>query len=236
RVVRLRRGGLLAGGVDGHDGKSSLSCSVSRVRMDRVNSNITGQLSAASDPSQALPSGLLRVAASSNWAVKRTLTLGVRHRRPTPQVLVQIQYRTAIPLDSEECIRIRGITRENAISSEVLAGMGITVETLAKAIEAGELSGFVCMAGSQIAGYCFGASATGEIVVLALRREFEGMGVGRELLSRVAAHLGKLGHSRLFLACSADSSVRSHGFYRHLGWRSTGVVDHHGDEVLELQR
>lgn len=149
---------------------------------------------------------------------------------------MQIEYRTATPLDSEECIRIRGITRQNAISSESLAGMGITVETLGKAIEAGELFGFVCMSGSQIAGYCFGAAATGEVTVLALRPEFEGMSIGRELLGRVAANLGQLGHSRLFLACSADSSVRSHGFYRHLGWQSTGVVDHHGDEILELLR
>ncbi|MER2177626.1 MAG: GNAT family N-acetyltransferase, partial [Stenotrophomonas maltophilia] len=28
--------------------------------------------------------------------------------------------------------------------------------------------------------------------------------------------------------------VRSHGFYRHLGWRPTGEIDSLGDEVLEL--
>jgi hypothetical protein len=60
--------------------------------------------------------------------------------------------------------------------------------------------------------------------------------IGRELLSRVVSALGSLGHNKLFLGCSADPSVRSYGFYRHLGWQGTGVFDHHGDEVLELMR
>jgi GNAT superfamily N-acetyltransferase len=149
---------------------------------------------------------------------------------------VQIEYRTATPLDAEECIRIRGLTRENAVSSQVLAEIGITVESWAEGIESGELPGFVCMSGTHMAGYCFGAAATGEVVVLALLPEFEGQGIGRELLSRVVSALGTLGHNKLFLGCSADPTVRSYGFYRHLGWQGTGVVDRHGDEVLELVR
>ena len=45
--------------------------------------------------------------------------------------------------------------------------------------------------------------------------------------------LAALGHQRLFLGCSADPQSRSYGFYRHLGWRSTGEFDAHGDEILE---
>jgi hypothetical protein len=37
--------------------------------------------------------------------------------------------------------------------------------------------------------------------------------------------LNPLGLARLFLGCSSDPKVRSYGFYRHLGWRSTGVTD-----------
>ena len=73
-----------------------------------------------------------------------------------------------------------------------------------------------------------------EIVVLVVMPAFEGQGIGRHLLTHVVQHLRGLGHSRLFLGCSADPSVRSYGFYRRLGWRSTGEVDRHGDEVLEL--
>ncbi len=32
----------------------------------------------------------------------------------------------------------------------------------------------------------------------------------------------------------AQGGFRSHGFYRHLGWRPTGEIDDLGDEVLEL--
>ena len=149
---------------------------------------------------------------------------------------MQIEYRTAIPLDAEECICIRGLTRENAVSRQVLAQIGITVESWAQGIESGQLPGFVCMSGKHMAGYCFGAAATGEVVVLALLPEFEGQGIGRELLSRVVSSLGALGHNKLFLGCSADASVRSYGFYRHLGWQGTGVIDRHGDEVLEFVR
>ena len=92
------------------------------------------------------------------------------------------------------------------------------------------------MAGNEMAGYCFGAASTGEVVVLALQPEYEDRGIGRELLARVVAHLHGLGHTRLFLGCSADPAVRSFGFYRHLGWQGTGTVDQHGDEVLELVR
>lgn len=153
---------------------------------------------------------------------------------PTQRVPWPIDYRSATPRDAEACIRLRARTRENAIAGHVLAEMGITAGSWARAIGSGELPGVVGMAGARMAGYCFGAAATGEVVVLALRPAFEGRGIGRELLGRVVAHLRTLGHGRLFLACSADPAVRSHGFYRRLGWQATGVVDDRGDERLEL--
>jgi GNAT superfamily N-acetyltransferase len=70
--------------------------------------------------------------------------------------------------------------------------------------------------------------------VLALLPEYESRGIGRTLLSRVAKDLWSLGFKRLFLGCSRNSSHRSYGFYRHLGWRPTGTFDAHADEVLEL--
>ena len=149
---------------------------------------------------------------------------------------MKFQYRRATPLDATECVRIRGLTRENAIPEQRLATLGITAESWAHDIKTEALPGFICMAGAKMAGYCFGSSATGEVIVLALQPEFERLGIGRELLRLVAAHLRTCGHERLFLGCSPDASVRSYGFYRHLGWHSTGKIDGHGDEVLELVR
>jgi hypothetical protein len=42
---------------------------------------------------------------------------------------VRIEYRTARPLDADEGIHDRGLTRENAVSPLVLAEIGITVES-----------------------------------------------------------------------------------------------------------
>ena len=129
---------------------------------------------------------------------------------------------------------MRGRTRENAVSAQRLAALGITAESWGADIASGRLPGFVLMAHERLVGYCFGDRDTGEVVVLALLPEAEARGLGRRLLGRVVDELRASGHRRLFLGCSSDPATRSHGFYRHLGWRSTGTFDAACDEVLEL--
>ena len=143
-------------------------------------------------------------------------------------------YRPATPEDAAECVEIRGLTRQNAISEERLGEIGITVQSWAEDIRSGALPGHVCVAEGKVVGYCFGATATGEVVVLALRPEYENRGIGRRLLKLVLKDLVGHGHRRLFLGCSRDPATRSYGFYRHLGWRPTGRLDKLGDEILEL--
>ena len=147
---------------------------------------------------------------------------------------MQIDFRAALPDDAEKCVVLRGLTRENAFSEEQLRSIGITTESWAKSIQSGALPGYICLAGGRMVAYCFGSRDTGEIVVLAVLPDFENLGLGRELLNRMIEMLSKCGHGRLFLACSPDPGSRSHGFYRHLGWRSTGTFDERGDEILEL--
>lgn len=142
--------------------------------------------------------------------------------------------RRAVPDDAPACVRLRGRTRENAVSEERLRTLGITVASWAEDIRRDALPGFVALDGAQLAGYAFGDAATGEVVVLALLPAYEGQGLGSRLLGRVVDELRARGHGRLFLGCAADPAVRSWGFYRHLGWRSSGRFDAHGDEVLEL--
>ena len=147
---------------------------------------------------------------------------------------MSLQFRPAAPADIAACLDLRGKTRENAISAERLAAVGITVASWADDVASGTLPGFVCTDEGAIAGYCFGDAASGEIVVLALLPAYESQGIGRRLLGLVVAQLSAAGHKRLFLGCSADPKTRSHGFYRHLGWSSTGAVDRFSDEVLEF--
>lgn len=147
---------------------------------------------------------------------------------------MQLKYRPALAEDAKECVAARGKTRENAVSEEQLRAIGITAESWGENIRSGALPGHVCLSEERIVGYCFGARETGEIEVLAVLPDFENLGIGRELLQRTAQQLAELGHRRLFLGCSPIPTSRSYGFYRHLGWRSTGAFDQRGDEILEL--
>lgn len=151
-----------------------------------------------------------------------------------PALTPGVQYRKAVADDAPECVTLRGRTRENPISAERLASHGITARSWADDIASGKLPGHVCIDAERLVGYGFGDALTGEVVVLALLPSHECRGIGRELLARVVRDLRLAGHQRLFLGCSCDLSTRSHGFYRHLGWRSTGTCDRYGDEVLEL--
>lgn len=147
---------------------------------------------------------------------------------------MDIELRPALPEDIAACVVLRGRTRENAVSAERLAALGITVASWAGQVSRGELIGHVAWEGPEMAGYAFGELASGEVVVLALLPAYEGRGLGRQLLQRLVADLQSRGHRRLFLGCSSDPAVRSHGFYRRLGWRPTGRKDRLGDEELEL--
>ena len=84
--------------------------------------------------------------------------------RCTPLPLV---YRPATADDAAACVALRGQTRENAVSAERLAALGITVKSWGDDIRSGALPGHVCLSGGTLVGYCFGAPATGEVVVLA---------------------------------------------------------------------
>jgi GNAT superfamily N-acetyltransferase len=146
---------------------------------------------------------------------------------------MQLSYRPAAAQDITACIDLRGKTRENAVSVEGLRRRGVTHESWSRDVAQGLLPGYICLDGERMVGYCFGNRATGEIVVLALLPDWEGKGIGKHLLNLVVRDLTALGLQRLFLGCSSDPQVRSYGFYRHLGWRSTGSFDATQDEVLE---
>ena len=109
-----------------------------------------------------------------------------------------IALRRAIPADTQDCVRLRGMTRENAVSAQQLASIGITAHSWAQDVQSGKLYGVVCEAEDEMVGYCFGDTGSGEVVVLALLPAFEGQGLGRRLLELITEHLSELGHGTLF--------------------------------------
>jgi len=83
--------------------------------------------------------------------------------------------------DAAEFVRIRRLTRENAIPEARLAALGITVETWARDIASGALVGYVARQGGKIEGYCFGDTLTGDRARSAARRRRPG---GRARVAR----------------------------------------------------
>jgi GNAT superfamily N-acetyltransferase len=70
-------------------------------------------------------------------------------------------------------------------------------------------------------------------VLLALLPDWEAKSIGKRLLHGVINLLQRNEFKRLFLGCSSDPGSRSCGFYRPLGWRSTGDLGVAQDEFLD---
>lgn len=147
-----------------------------------------------------------------------------------------VTFRQVCEADIEELLDVRAATRENALSRDQLARMGITAAAIAESLAAGTTRGWVCSRDSRIVGFCMGDSERGEVLVLALLPDYERRGIGKALLSRVVDWLGSFNPPRIWLGTSPNPDTRAHGFYRALGWQPTGETDAHGDEVLVLSQ
>jgi ribosomal protein S18 acetylase RimI-like enzyme len=143
-------------------------------------------------------------------------------------------FRPTLDQDIDALFIVRAATRENPMSAAQLAALGITPASSKAALAAGEIVGYVCSVQDQIVGFCSADCASGEVLVLAVLPEYEGLGVGKGLLQRIVAQLGQE-HSRIWLAANPDPQGRAHGFYRRQGFVAAGHVDDAGDEILELR-
>ncbi len=76
-----------------------------------------------------------------------------------------------------------------------------------------------------------GDKKTGEIWVIAVLKEFEGRGIGRQLLHLVKDWLGSEGWKEIWLTTDINESLRAVGFYRHEGWVDWKIE--HGDRYMK---
>jgi GNAT superfamily N-acetyltransferase len=148
---------------------------------------------------------------------------------------VELTFRETLPSDVVRLFSVRARTRENPISKEQLAELGITPEAIAGDVASGRIKGWICSHDSDLVGFCNGDGETGEILVLAVLPEYEGRGIGSKLLAHVVEWLRSVGFNTLWLAASSDAGIRAHGFYRSLGWRPNGEIDENGDEILVFE-
>ena len=143
-----------------------------------------------------------------------------------------LTFRNTESRDIPSLIRVRGLTRENAVSEGQLREWGITPESIAEGFASQEFTGRICEADGSVVGFCTGNLNTGEIIVLAVLPEFEGKKIGLTLLNGVVEVLKARKMKSIWLVCSSDPRVRSYGFYRANGWVPNGEVLSNGDEIL----
>ena len=132
-----------------------------------------------------------------------------------------MKFREMKQTDVEAVFEVRTNTRENHITLERLAALGITPESVSQDIR--ETSkGWVCEIEGRIGGFTIGEGTSGEVLVIAVLPDAERRGVGQELLELVEDWLFLQGHDQICLMENPDPPIRAHGFYRKAGWEPTG--------------
>ncbi len=119
--------------------------------------------------------------------------------------------------DLPEIIEVRGLTRENPFSRDDLRKLGITEESVAEMLRITH-RGWLCELDGKIVGFAMGDGKIGEFWVIAVLPEFEGRGIGSQLLAAIEGWLSSEGWSEFWLWTSSDKNRRAFGFYTRHGW------------------
>jgi ribosomal protein S18 acetylase RimI-like enzyme len=133
--------------------------------------------------------------------------------------------------DLARCIWVRTQTRENHWSLEALTRAGITEEAVTRLL-ATTHEGWVCEQDELIVGFSMVDQSTGEFWVVAMLPDYEGRGIGRQLVERGQQSLHAHGWKEIWLWTSPDTSTRAYKLYCALGWRDCGVKD--GQLIMRL--
>jgi GNAT superfamily N-acetyltransferase len=119
---------------------------------------------------------------------------------------------------------VRIATRENAYTMDGLERLGITEASVTDMIKTTH-RGWLCEVDKQVIGFAIGNRKNGEMWVIAVLPEYEGKGVGKELLIRVEDWLWSEGWNEIWLTTGIDPSLRAYRFYRSQGWIDYEIRD-----------
>lgn len=139
--------------------------------------------------------------------------------------------RTAREGDIDSIFNIRTSVRENHLSLDQLAQIGVTPDAIRDAI-----SQAPCLWVAEVDGVVTGFSMADRedacVFAAFVLPEFEGHGLGRSLMEKAEAYLFE--HHQTIWLETAEAS-RASGFYRKLGWQP---VEHlaQGDVRFEKSR
>ena len=130
---------------------------------------------------------------------------------------------------------VRAAAKENPMP--LISGLkflGITVEGEAKKLTTTH-KGFVCEDEGVVIGFVIADGSTGELWVLSVWPEYEGKGIGRDLMTLAQDWLFSKGWEKLWLNTGIKPS-RALALYQKLGWQITGTLDHGGSYRMELPK
>lgn len=136
--------------------------------------------------------------------------------------------RPAVRADIAGMHRVRMAVRENRLSSGVIAEADYV-----DAIER-RGRGWVVEQAGEIVAFAVGNALDGNIWALFVAPGHEGRGHGRRLHDTMVDWLFAQGLPRLWLGTEANTRARR--FYETAGWQACGVVEHHGEDLLERWR
>ena len=129
----------------------------------------------------------------------------------------QLNYREILDEDMQSIFDVRVATWDNENGLEELTQLGITHKSVREMLIDSH-RGWLCEVNGRVVGFAMGNKETGEMWVIAVLKEFEGRGIGRQLLFLVEEWLFDEGWKEIWLTTDRDEGVRAVGFYRHLGW------------------
>ncbi|HEY7727980.1 MAG TPA: GNAT family N-acetyltransferase [Candidatus Eisenbacteria bacterium] len=128
-----------------------------------------------------------------------------------------MSYREIGERDVPALFSVRVATRENALSLDELARLGITEASVLSMLRTTH-RGWLCEENGRVVAFAMGNRETGEMWVIAVLPDRERRGIGAALLTRVESWLWSEGWTEIWLTTDVDPSLRAYGFYRRQGW------------------
>lgn len=132
-----------------------------------------------------------------------------------------IYIRQALIKDVDSLFEVRISVTENHLSREEMRQMGITERSVADMIQKSTCV-WVAIDGMKVVGFTMVLQDKGCLFVAFVLPEYEGKGIGRELLMRAEEELFKH-HEVIWL--ETDKNSRAAKSYKHLGWGNKTDID-----------
>ena len=133
--------------------------------------------------------------------------------------------RAGSPSDIDQIVQVRTAVRENHLSVEQMAQIGITPRMITAGMERGDLGCWVAEKQGRIIAFAMADRRDASIFALFVLPGHEGKGLGTALLTECEGWLKAQGITEATL--STGRGTRAYQFYCRRGWQPTGQISGH---------